>query len=146
MSKFCPNCQKQFDDTINFCLECGKPLIDENEMKEEIINCSFQFQCPLDWNKLQLTENEDVRFCSNCKRNVYFVHTQYDLNNFARAGQCVAFNSKNKLFFDGKVQYEPPLMGMIIPPERFKEGENPFDLAKTADENPDKKSWWKFWK
>lgn len=40
--------------------------------KAEVINCDFEYECPLDWFKLATTDDPSVRHCSCCKKDVYF--------------------------------------------------------------------------
>ncbi len=36
-------------------------------------NCSFAFKCKANWNDLtKLPDEKDVRFCSECQKNVYY--------------------------------------------------------------------------
>lgn len=145
MEKICTDCDKRFDETMLFCMECGKPLITEDDLNKEIINCTFEFQCPLDWNKLQLTNNEDIRFCYKCNCNVYFAHSQLHLNSLARERKCIAVHPRNKVFYDENVRNEPPLMGVVLPPETIAHME---EQRKIRDEiyKSSQKPWRKFWK
>lgn len=142
MTKICLDCRKEFDENMLFCLECGKPLPNKEELTDKIVNCNFQFQCPLDWNKLKLGESEDIRFCPNCSKNVYFAHTQTEVDNFALEGKCVAFHPYEGITFDDPRHLPPPLMGVIVYPEIMPE------LAEKSPEKPKEpeKSWWQFWK
>jgi hypothetical protein len=92
MEKFCPNCQKDFDSTMDFCLQCGKPLQAFNTSADKITNCVFKFKCPLEWGKLDKTDIQGIRFCDICNRNVHFARTQSELDDLAGRGKCVAFH------------------------------------------------------
>jgi uncharacterized protein (TIGR02996 family) len=63
--------------------------------KEKIENCDFgfRFQCPLQWDRLQLTVNAAVRYCDVCGSNVYFCGTINQARHHALVGNCVAINS-----------------------------------------------------
>lgn len=153
MTKICPTCQQHFDESMVFCLNCGSVL----KAKDKIINCEFEYKCPLQWSGLQKSENEDIRFCSSCEKNVYFAHSQSELDDLATAGKCVAFNqpNNNDIFNDfplttmGVIAPPPdflpppeniPTMGLPVMPER--------DNIKTEYDKKEelKKSWWEFWK
>jgi len=54
--KICPNCQKEYDDSMAFCVECGSHLADFQPVVEEP---------KLTYAKTQLLEDEP-RFCLNC--------------------------------------------------------------------------------
>ena len=40
--------------------------------KAEVINCEFEYECPLDWFKLATTDDASIRHCSACNKEVYF--------------------------------------------------------------------------
>ncbi|WP_087744040.1 MULTISPECIES: hypothetical protein [unclassified Acidovorax] len=40
--------------------------------KAEVINCEFEYECPLDWFKLATTYDASVRNCGACNKDVYF--------------------------------------------------------------------------
>lgn len=92
---------------MNFCLNCGNAL----KVKDKIINCEFEFKCPLQWESLQKSEDDKIRFCNSCEKNVYFAYSQNELDKLASEGKCVAFNPNPKKEFE-----PPPLMGMVMPP------------------------------
>ena len=139
-NKICENCQKEYGDNMNFCLACGNTL----KVKDKIINCEFEFKCPLQWESLQKTPTSDIRFCSSCEKIVYFAHSQDELDNLASEGKCVAFNPNPKKEFE-----PPPLMGVVMPPP-----EKPPEILVTMGmpvypekyKEIVKKPWWKFWK
>jgi hypothetical protein len=55
----------------------------------QIRNCTFKYECPLDWNKLQETNDPLVRFCDVCSQNVYFVKTRAALSAAIQNNRCV---------------------------------------------------------
>jgi uncharacterized protein (TIGR02996 family) len=61
-----------------------------------IENCElgFEFECPMQWSKLQATKNPEVRFCDTCKKAVYYCQTIDKAQRHARAGRCVAIDSR----------------------------------------------------
>ena len=40
--------------------------------KAEVINCEFEYECPLDWFKLAITDDASIRHCGACNKDVYF--------------------------------------------------------------------------
>lgn len=76
-------------------------------MKNKPINCEFSYQCPLDWDSLQDSENEKVKYCDVCNKNVYFAQNQSELNQFAAERKCIAYQP---------VSDERPLMGTPVYP------------------------------
>jgi hypothetical protein len=112
----------------------------------KIINCEFVFKCPLKWENLEKTQNEDRKYCKSCQKNVYFAHSQSELNELARVGKCAAFSPPEDHSSDGNIPEPniPTTMGMVVPPT--------IDIPPTVDIPPpiqvtyQKKSpWWKFW-
>lgn len=164
--KICPNCNSDFDETMNFCLNCGGVL----KNKDKIINCTFEYKCPLDWNSLEKSTNDHIRFCNICEKDVHFADNQSEFNDLAGKGLCVAVKtnetkrealtvSNNKVcqvcnalitpnthfcLGCGNVINHPPDFSRVTmgipasPPEHFQKEE------KTTNE--EKKPWWKIWK
>ncbi len=56
----------------------------------EIRNCEFKFQCPKTWDSLSLTTVHEVRFCEECKKEVFFCNTAKELKSAIVADRCVA--------------------------------------------------------
>ena len=53
-------------------------------------NVSFEFVCPLTWDKLNATEDNNIRFCGECQRQVFFCSMDEETITHARAGDCIA--------------------------------------------------------
>ena len=62
------------------------------DVKRTIRNCkdSFAFVCPREWDQLEKTERESVRFCSSCRKEVYFCSTDEQTIQAAKEGRCIA--------------------------------------------------------
>ena len=56
----------------------------------EIINCTFIFKCPQQWEHLQGTLDPKERFCPLCQKSVRLIESQAELERFAHQPQCVA--------------------------------------------------------
>jgi len=56
----------------------------------KITNCEFSFKCPKTWDALATTENQWIRFCSECEKGVYLAEDQETLGMLASIGKCVA--------------------------------------------------------
>lgn len=152
MKKICTDCEKEFDPAMSFCLQCGKLLTPSDISADRIVNCNFEYKCPLEWDNLLRTGDSEIRFCKKCEKNVHFAHSQIELDNLSRAGNCVAFHRPD-VWITEEIYVQlpenttefPPLMGVMIPPDRMAE------LAARAEAEKEKqqagtKSWWKFWK
>jgi len=55
-------------------------------------NCEpqFKFQCPKRWDRLQPTDQVDVRFCEACRKEVYYCPNLSQARDHAWQGHCVA--------------------------------------------------------
>jgi hypothetical protein len=62
-----------------------------------IKNCSLAFNCTQEWETLKKTEKVNVKFCNECKRKVYFVTSDEELEKYSITNQCVAFMDWNKI-------------------------------------------------
>lgn len=54
------------------------------------ISCEFVFQCPRTWDRFTPTEQENIRHCSECDRDVHLVLTEEEFRRHAEGGHCVA--------------------------------------------------------
>jgi len=61
-----------------------------------IENCGlrFAFECPRRWEQLLPTSEETVRFCSACRKPVYYCETVAEAREKACRGECVAVDSR----------------------------------------------------
>lgn len=50
----------------------------------------FAFVCPKTWGKLKKGDDPNVRFCDDCKKNVYLVKTREELEAKRNERCCVA--------------------------------------------------------
>ena len=77
-------------------------------MKEkfEIKNC-FEFVCPLKWDNLQKTDNNDIRFCGSCDKQVFKASSLKSFSKLANENKCVAYTENDGV---------PTIMGETIPP------------------------------
>ena len=57
----------------------------------DITNCNLEYECHLQWDSLEHTDKQDVRFCKDCKSCVTFVRTQEELALASDEGKCVAY-------------------------------------------------------
>jgi hypothetical protein len=57
----------------------------------EAYNCPLDYVCAKTWLELTPTSVAKVRFCSQCKHEVYFCETMEEFEKRADAGQCVAY-------------------------------------------------------
>ncbi len=57
------------------------------------ISCTFEFQCPKQWDALKETSDKSVRFCDQCDHNVYFCTTDEQILKAGSEGKCIAYES-----------------------------------------------------
>ena len=50
----------------------------------------FGFRCAQNWEAMDETSREDVRFCRECSKDVYFVENTIDLAEAIGLNRCVA--------------------------------------------------------
>lgn len=58
--------------------------------EETRIKCQFHFTCPQLWNRLIPTNNDRVRHCPACNRDVHLASTQEDFSRHRDEGHCIA--------------------------------------------------------
>lgn len=54
-----------------------------------IRNCIFSFKCEMNWEKLNETDVDNIKFCSNCQKEVYFCRTDEELVEAVKRNKCV---------------------------------------------------------
>ena len=73
----------------------------------EIKNC-FEFICPENWNNFERTDDETIRFCGSCEKQVFKATDKETLEELSKGNKCVAY------FFGEKDT--PLIMGETVPP------------------------------
>lgn len=73
--------------------------------KFEIKNC-FEFVCPLKWDNLEKTDNNNIRFCGSCDKQVFKASDLESFSKFANENKCVAYIESDGV---------PPIMGETVP-------------------------------
>jgi hypothetical protein len=75
----------------------------------EIDNCSprFLFKCPKRWYDLMKTDDKNVRYCNECKQNVFLCHSADEMISRAQKSQCVALARElDEMEFMGLMDFE----------------------------------------
>ena len=72
-------------------------------MSNEILNCEWTFtsQCPRTWESLRATDDDAVRLCEVCLKNVYLCVTMGDVERHAELRHCVAIRTADAADFGG---------------------------------------------
>lgn len=73
-----------------------------NIWKEEISYRVFKNPCDKDWFNLIPTENHDIKYCTDCHKNVYKVSNEEELQKRIKLEQCVAIDVKLNLSNDSQ--------------------------------------------
>jgi uncharacterized protein (TIGR02996 family) len=68
-------------------------LAQMSRSKIELCQIEFEFVCPRKWENLQVTHEEQVRFCDSCRQNVYYCHSIEEAQRHAWQRHCVAVDS-----------------------------------------------------
>jgi hypothetical protein len=55
------------------------------------ILCQLDYECPMQWDELEKTEFAEIRFCTNCNKDVTFCTTERQVLTLTAEGECVAF-------------------------------------------------------
>jgi hypothetical protein len=82
-------------------LNFGQVNLKIKAILEDLKNELFQEPCPKRWDDLIGVPFDKVKFCSECKKNVYLVKTREELIKRSKAGQCVSIDlSSFEKFFN----------------------------------------------
>lgn len=60
----------------------------------KVVDCEFEFKCPVQWRSLQKTPFSDIRFCSHCNQNVCKCRTDEQLKWVRDNRLCCAIESE----------------------------------------------------
>jgi uncharacterized protein (TIGR02996 family) len=127
--------------------------------RTKIENCvpRFDFRCPKNWDKLELTGQEHVRYCSACRKQVIYCDSIVEARRQAVMGKCVAVDpviprSAGDLSRI-PVEEDTITMGMLegygpdITEEeaRAQLGMRPVDSDSGEGNTGRKDPWWRFW-
>ena len=82
--------------------------LSEPENKISIRNCRFAFKCDKKWGDLDATEEDSIRFCNACEKEVHFCEDDEELARNIRLNRCVAFNKFETLVEMGYVRIDHP--------------------------------------
>ncbi len=97
----------------------------------ECCGVEFQFRCPKRWEQLQPTAEEGVRFCGQCRQQVFFCTSIEVAQTHASLGECVAVDSRLvRKPQDVESFWEPDTILMGLPCE---------EVAESKDEEPPQK-------
>ena len=64
-------------------------------MKDLYIKNCFEFICPEKWDNLEHTDNESVRFCGSCDKQVFKANDIKSLEKLSKENKCVAYKGND---------------------------------------------------
>ena len=65
-------------------------------MSINIRNCVFGFKCSNKWDALNSTAIEDIKFCEDCQKEVYFIEDLTSLEEAISLNRCIAINTASE--------------------------------------------------
>jgi uncharacterized protein (TIGR02996 family) len=103
--------------------------------RSAIEKCSlFAFRCPKRWDKLSLTGGAGVRWCTACRKEVYYADDIRQAREHAELGRCVAVDpAVPRKEGDLDIEREVMIMGLLLPETRYE--------PRPQRARP----WWRFW-
>jgi hypothetical protein len=116
--------EKEYMNDINKEIEGENFIAALNLLNNRILNISnlmFKNPCDKSWYDLIITNENNIKFCLNCSKNVYLVSNEEDFIKRRNLQQCVALNThyfqpneKNeKNFKSCRIKfYDEPLLGL----------------------------------
>ena len=54
------------------------------------IECTFDFECDKQWDELETQIASNIKFCKQCKKEVYLCKTQEELDHARSLGRCIS--------------------------------------------------------
>lgn len=58
-----------------------------------IRNCPWGYSCTKEWADLSDTRDEDIRFCTDCQKEVHWVDSREELAESVLLNRCVSFRA-----------------------------------------------------
>lgn len=83
-----------------------------------IIHCEFEYSCPLNWGDLESTEDEMVRYCQQCEKNVTLCMDDAQIDAAWEQGKCIAHP-----FYSAQ---------MIEKIQAYEKGEGPYPFSQIS--------------
>lgn len=99
--------------------------------EHHFLHCEFEYKCPKNWFELEHTDDETVKYCRECEKQVYYCCDQEDIDFWATRGQCVAYISNpssdtlKRLEDEAEIAWSKsePIIVLGLPSRRGREAE-----------------------
>ncbi len=75
-------------------------------MRPDKKESKFKFVCQKNWGELTPTKEQDVKFCNECKKNVYYCKTEKQFLVVAGEGRCLALEDTSGRLIVGMPDWE----------------------------------------
>ena len=72
------------------------------ENKDKINNCWWGYKCPQTWNSLKETLNPSIKFCYECKKDVFKTDSEEELIENIKLNRCMYFSESLLISEDEK--------------------------------------------
>ena len=76
-----------------------------NDENITIRNCKFAYKCEMKWDELDETEEDEIKFCRGCQKEVFLCETDEELTQSIKRNRCVA------IFYPSREEH---LLGEIL--------------------------------
>jgi uncharacterized protein (TIGR02996 family) len=100
----------------------------------------FAYRCQNRWVDLDPTQEEQVRYCGECKKTVHYCDNKEEVEKMAVEGNCIAINSRLALAVVAE-HPTPDLFGSL--PDSYELWAGEFFARHRK---PSGKPWWQFWR
>jgi hypothetical protein len=65
-------------------------------MRTTIRNCTFAFRCVQNWQELEETDDRNIRFCPDCKKQVFFCSSEGEIAQAIKWNRCIAIENPER--------------------------------------------------
>lgn len=86
--------------------------------EDKISNCLWGYQCSQTWGSLKKTLNPNIRFCFQCRKDVFKTASENELIENVKLNRCIYF-SKSLLISDDDKKESTMLLGRPYFPSDF---------------------------
>jgi hypothetical protein len=69
------------------------------------IECTFEFKCDKQWDDLETQIASNIKFCTQCKKDVYLCKTQEELDHARSLGRCISIERVEIRMFTTGIPY-----------------------------------------
>ncbi|HEX5273309.1 MAG TPA: TIGR02996 domain-containing protein [Gemmataceae bacterium] len=104
----------------------------------------FVFRCPKRWDGLRLTGHDRVRFCTACRKEVYYADDLRQAREHAEMGRCVAVDPAVPRW-EGDLDPRHEMVLGMLNFESDSEPESEPRYPEPPAARREERRWWRFW-